>query len=204
MAERVGLLGSSLSLAPRWRSGPAFGCPNLFQTNLSNQWARPHHSFHRNEKRPMKGRFRFWRREWDSNPRYGKPYAGFQVRCFRPLSHLSLFASFASIPSPERFPVGIHASSSTQADHAIQGTIKALASRPPSHLSVFNVVIPAMDGPGSSAMDGRHCHWIPACAEMTILRYTRATVACTQAPADASVTQSAPRRSCSPAALPAR
>jgi hypothetical protein len=30
-----------------------------------------------------------WRRGWDSNPRYGCPYAAFRVRCFRPLSHLS-------------------------------------------------------------------------------------------------------------------
>ena len=29
------------------------------------------------------------RRGWDSNPRYGCPYAAFRVRCFRPLSHLS-------------------------------------------------------------------------------------------------------------------
>src|SRR5262245_61528761 len=31
----------------------------------------------------------FWRRGWDSNPRYGCPYAAFRVRCFQPLSHLS-------------------------------------------------------------------------------------------------------------------
>jgi hypothetical protein len=30
-----------------------------------------------------------WRRGWDSNPRYGYPYAAFRVRCFQPLSHLS-------------------------------------------------------------------------------------------------------------------
>src|SRR5690348_5188657 len=45
------------------------------------------------------GRLHFWRRGWDSNPRYGKPYAGFQVRCFRPLSHLS---NFFVIPGPTR------------------------------------------------------------------------------------------------------
>ena len=33
--------------------------------------------------------FSLWRREGDSNPRYGCPYAGFRIRCFRPLSHLS-------------------------------------------------------------------------------------------------------------------
>ena len=31
----------------------------------------------------------WWRREWDSNPRYGYPYTGFRDRRFRPLSHLS-------------------------------------------------------------------------------------------------------------------
>ena len=31
-----------------------------------------------------------WRRGRDSNPRYGCPYAAFRVRCFQPLSHLSV------------------------------------------------------------------------------------------------------------------
>src|SRR5882757_2252545 len=30
-----------------------------------------------------------WRRGWDSNPRYGCPYAAFRVRYNRPLCHLS-------------------------------------------------------------------------------------------------------------------
>src|SRR6266481_3041072 len=30
-----------------------------------------------------------WRRGWDSNPRYGSPYARFRGECFQPLSHLS-------------------------------------------------------------------------------------------------------------------
>ena len=30
-----------------------------------------------------------WRREWDSNPRYGFPYGGFQDRCHQPLGHPS-------------------------------------------------------------------------------------------------------------------
>ena len=33
-----------------------------------------------------------WRRGRDSNPRYGCPYAAFRVRCFQPLSHLSVQA----------------------------------------------------------------------------------------------------------------
>ena len=30
-----------------------------------------------------------WRTGWDSNPRYGRPYAGFQDRFLKPLGHLS-------------------------------------------------------------------------------------------------------------------
>jgi hypothetical protein len=30
-----------------------------------------------------------WRRGWDSNPRYGSPYARFRGEYFQPLSHLS-------------------------------------------------------------------------------------------------------------------
>ena len=47
-----------------------------------------------------RGCARDWRRGWDSNPRYGCPYAAFRVRCFRPLSHLS---------AVRRAPVGIPA-----------------------------------------------------------------------------------------------
>src|SRR5438128_5579985 len=32
---------------------------------------------------------RKWRRGWDSNPRYGSPYARFRGEYFQPLSHLS-------------------------------------------------------------------------------------------------------------------
>src|SRR4029078_6289802 len=32
---------------------------------------------------------RRWRRGWDSNPRYGCPYAAFRVRYIQPLCHLS-------------------------------------------------------------------------------------------------------------------
>ena len=30
-----------------------------------------------------------WRRDWESNPGKSCPFAGFQDRCFQPLSHLS-------------------------------------------------------------------------------------------------------------------
>ena len=39
------------------------------------------------------------RRGRDSNPRYGYPYAAFRVRCFQPLSHLSVAAEGATILS---------------------------------------------------------------------------------------------------------
>src|SRR6266849_7443259 len=35
----------------------------------------------------------FWRRGWDSNPRYGFPHARFRGECFQPLSHLSAVAA---------------------------------------------------------------------------------------------------------------
>jgi hypothetical protein len=34
-----------------------------------------------------------WRRGWDSNPRYGFPYARFRGEYFQPLSHLSAVAT---------------------------------------------------------------------------------------------------------------
>ena len=37
----------------------------------------------------------YWRKEWDSNPRWSCPHGGFQDRCLKPLGH----PSFAS-PSP--------------------------------------------------------------------------------------------------------
>src|SRR5438128_10783952 len=43
--------------------------------------------------------WKFWRRGRDSNPRYGYPYAAFRVRCFQPLSHLSVAAEGANILS---------------------------------------------------------------------------------------------------------
>jgi hypothetical protein len=71
MAEKVGLCGPSMGLTP---TGPACGCPNSFQTNLSNRTS-------------------YWRREWDSNPRWYRYHGGFQDRCLKPLGHLSEFVS---------------------------------------------------------------------------------------------------------------
>src|SRR5262249_45097488 len=44
----------------------------------------------------------WWRRGRDSNPRYGYPYAAFRVRCFQPLSHLSVAAKGTNIPVGRR------------------------------------------------------------------------------------------------------
>ena len=41
----------------------------------------------------------YWRREWDSNPRYSHPYSGFQDRRLRPLGHPSTPYSISE-PSP--------------------------------------------------------------------------------------------------------
>ena len=35
-----------------------------------------------------------WRKERDSNPRWGSPHAGFQDRCLKPLDHLSILLGF--------------------------------------------------------------------------------------------------------------
>src|SRR5437899_9730340 len=46
----------------------------------------------RNVKRLKKRKeqtLKLWRRGWDSNPRYGFPYARFRGEYFQPLSHLS-------------------------------------------------------------------------------------------------------------------
>jgi hypothetical protein len=39
----------------------------------------------------------WWRRERDSNPRYGFPYIGFQDRLFQPLTHPSGWAGVAKL-----------------------------------------------------------------------------------------------------------
>jgi hypothetical protein len=44
----------------------------------------------------QKTRRKFWRRGWDSNPRYGFPYARFRGEYFQPLSHLSAAISHRS------------------------------------------------------------------------------------------------------------
>ena len=45
-----------------------------------------------------------WRRERDSNPRYGYPYDGLANRCLRPLSHLSNRAVHPYTNSQKKLP----------------------------------------------------------------------------------------------------
>ena len=83
-------------------AGPAFGCPDSFQTNPSNRVGsstNPRPSETKNA--PQGGAFRFWRREWDSNPRWYRYHAGFQDRCLKPLGHLS-----ESVLSPASCGIG--------------------------------------------------------------------------------------------------
>src|SRR6267143_5687538 len=51
------------------------------------------HGSHQHRHHEFKGRkindLQKWRRGWDSNPRYGFPYARFRGEYFQPLSHLS-------------------------------------------------------------------------------------------------------------------
>ena len=46
--------------------------------------------------------FHFWRREWDSNPRWYRYHAGFQDRCLKPLGHLSVVLRFAGLSTKRR------------------------------------------------------------------------------------------------------
>src|ERR1700722_16991634 len=47
----------------------------------------------------------YWRKGWDSNPRYPCRHAGFQDRCLKPLGHpskpLTLFRYYGFFQSPE-------------------------------------------------------------------------------------------------------
>jgi hypothetical protein len=47
------------------------------------------------------GSRRKWRRGWDSNPRYGSPYARFRGEYFQPLSHLSAVSFISVADGPE-------------------------------------------------------------------------------------------------------
>jgi hypothetical protein len=52
----------------------------------------------RYELRPMSGMdLAFWRREWDSNPRYGFPYTRFPSERLQPLGHPSAIVVGAAL-----------------------------------------------------------------------------------------------------------
>jgi hypothetical protein len=52
------------------------------------------------------GRTTYWRKGWDSNPRYPCRHAGFQDRCLKPLGHpsnpLKLFSYLRTSPGRKR------------------------------------------------------------------------------------------------------
>src|SRR5574337_1043704 len=64
------MLASSQMLALRCAQG-RLRRPNSFQTNLSNPSGLVHTTASPETQNAHKGRSRFWRRGWDSNPRYG-------------------------------------------------------------------------------------------------------------------------------------
>jgi hypothetical protein len=57
------------------------------------RWGPSHSPLRQRHQRARWARWCLWRRGWDSNPRTGCPVAGFQDRCFQPLSHPSGFDS---------------------------------------------------------------------------------------------------------------
>src|ERR1700738_1860234 len=70
-----------------------------------------------------------WRRGWDSNPRYGFPYARFRGEYFQPLSHLSAAICHRS----RRF-----ASPATALSNGIAGLLAAGELRGPRRLAAFS------------------------------------------------------------------
>src|SRR5579862_9635108 len=78
---------------------------------------------------------KIWRRGWDSNPRYGSPYARFRGEYFQPLSHLSAVANRRlTDPSAERqwprarrFPAGTPISRSIDHRRAVKNFCSAAA-----------------------------------------------------------------------------
>ena len=59
----------------------------------------------------------YWRRGWDSNPRYGYPYTHFPGVRLRPLGHPSTF--LRAVPA-----TGLRAAPAKGAKHTSLGTIK--------------------------------------------------------------------------------
>src|SRR5580693_7088241 len=61
------------------------------------------HGSHQHRHHEFKGReisdLQKWRRGWDSNPRYGSPYARFRGEYFQPLSHLSAVIAISIVAS---------------------------------------------------------------------------------------------------------
>ncbi len=75
LAERVGWFGSSMSLIPARCAlrGPPAAVQIRSRRICRTRRLRPQHPLRQTQKTPLAGRFRVWRRGWDSNPRYGRP-----------------------------------------------------------------------------------------------------------------------------------
>src|SRR5690348_1009988 len=69
LAERVGLLGASLRLTPRGARGQPAAVQICSRQICRTEWLRPRHC--PETQNAHKGRLHYWRRGWDSNPRYG-------------------------------------------------------------------------------------------------------------------------------------
>src|SRR5579864_4888616 len=84
--ERISPLISHLYSPSPTDGNPSRGIPSPYLSRLASvseagaSWRNPE---------PKEGPCRDWRRERDSNPRYGFPYSGFQDRLFQPLTHPS-------------------------------------------------------------------------------------------------------------------
>src|SRR5262245_56898087 len=82
-----------------------------------------------------RGRTSSWRRGRDSNPRYGYPYAAFRVRCFQPLSHLSVAAKGTNIPVGRRLCIQREATKQERRPHANRSLPVVGRAQPAEELS---------------------------------------------------------------------
>lgn len=88
-------------LIPDWREGDSFSERRKAATGSFSHFP-PNPLAQRNKKNQQMLVLFIWRREGDSNPRYGCPYAAFRVRCIRPLCHLSAEGPACAVPVERR------------------------------------------------------------------------------------------------------
>ncbi len=84
-----------LCICPPEKNGPEFALLRILTNSLQSNSAAKFEEMRRISKISRATETKFsamqteWRRERDSNPRYGFPYIGFQDRLFQPLTHPS-------------------------------------------------------------------------------------------------------------------